>query len=35
MNLNMIRPKTKTDDLLLSINNNCQTLIEKTHRKPE
>ena len=35
MNLNMIRPKNKTEDLLLSITKNCQTLIEQTHRKAE
>ena len=35
MNLNMIRPKNKTEDLLLSIAKNCQTLIEQTHRKAE
>ena len=35
MNLNMIRPKNETQDLLLSITKNCQTLIEQTHRKPE
>ena len=35
MNLNMIRPKTETEDLLLSITKNCQTLIEQTHRKAE
>ena len=35
MNLNMIRPKNETGDLLLSINKNCQTLIEQTHRKTE
>ena len=33
MNLNMIRPKNDTEDLLLSITKNCETLIEKTHRK--
>ena len=31
----MIRPKNETEDLLLSINNNCETLIEQTHWKPE
>ena len=31
----MIAPKNKTEDLLLSITKNCQTLIEQTHRKPE
>ena len=35
MNLNMIRPKTQTEDLLLSITKNCETLIEHTHRKAE
>ena len=35
MNLNMIRPKNETDDLLLSITKNCETLIKQTHRKPE
>ena len=31
----MIRPKNKTEDLLLSIPKNCETLIEQTHRKAE
>ena len=35
MNLNMIRPKTQTEDLLLSITKNCETLIDQTHRKAE
>ena len=35
MNLNLIRPKNETEDLLLSITKNCETLIEQTHRKPE
>ena len=35
MNLNLIRPKTQTEDLLLSITKNCETLIEQTHRKAE
>ena len=35
MNLNMIRPKNETEDLLLSITKNCKTLIEQTHRKAE
>ena len=35
MNLNMIRPKNETEDLLLTITKNCETLIEQTHRKPE
>ena len=33
MNLNMIRPKTQTEDLLLSITKNCETLVEQTHTK--
>ena len=35
MNLNMIRAKNETEDLLLSITKNCETLIEQTHRKAE
>ena len=35
MNLNIIRPKNETEDLLLSITKNCETLIEQTHRKAE
>ena len=35
MNLNMIRSKNETEDLLLSITKNCETLIEQTHRKAE
>ena len=35
MNLNMIRPKNGTEDLLLSITKNCKTLIKQTHRKAE
>ena len=35
MNLNMIRPKTQTEVLLLSITKNCEMLIEQTHRKAE
>ena len=31
----MIQPKNKTEDLLLSITENCETLIEKTQTKPE
>ena len=31
----MIRPKIQTEDLLLSITKNCETLIEQTHRKAE
>ena len=35
MNLNMIKPKNPTEDLLLSITKNFETLIEQTHRKTE
>ena len=35
MNLNMIKPKNETEDLLLSITKNCETLIEQTHTKPQ
>ena len=35
MNLNMIRPENETEDLLLSITKNCETLIDQTHRKAE
>ena len=35
MNLNMIRPKNETENLLLSITKNCERLVEQTHRKPE
>ena len=31
----MIRPKNETDDLILSIPKNCETLFEQTHRKAE
>ena len=31
----MIKPKNETEDLLLSITKNCETLIEQTHRKPK
>ena len=31
----MIRPKNETDDLLLSITKNCETLIQQTHRNAE
>ena len=31
----MIRPKTETEDLLLSLTKNCETLFEQTHRKAE
>ena len=35
MNLNVIRPKNETEDLLISITENCEVLIEQTHRKAE
>ena len=35
MNLNTIRPENETENLLLSITKNCETLVEQTHRKPE
>ena len=35
MNLNMIRPKNEIEDLLLSITNNSEKLVEQTHRKPK
>ena len=35
MNMNMIRPKNETEDLLLSINKNFETPIQQTHRKAE
>ena len=35
MNLNTILPKNETQDLLLSITKNFETLNEQTHRKPE
>ena len=35
MNLNMIRLKNETEDLLISITKNCEMLIEQTHRKAE
>ena len=35
MNLNMTKLKNGTEDLLLLITKNCQTLIDQTHRKAE
>ena len=35
MNLNMIRPKNETENLLLLISKNCETLIDQKHRKAE
>ena len=31
----MIQPRNRTEDLMLSITKNCQTLIEQTHTKPQ
>ena len=31
----MLRPKNQTEDLILSITKNCETLIKQTHRKAE
>ena len=31
----MIQPKNQTEDLLLSITKNCETLLEQTHTKPQ
>ena len=35
MILNIIRPKNETENLLLSITKNCETLIEQTHTKSQ
>ena len=35
MKSNMIRPKNQTEDLLLSITKNRETLIEQTHTEPQ
>ena len=35
MNLNMIQPKNKIEDLLLSITKNRETVIEQTHGESE
>ena len=35
MNLKTSQPKSETQDLLLSITKNCETVIEQTHRKAE
>ena len=34
-NLNKIQPKNKTEDVLLSITKNCETLIDQTYKKAE
>ena len=31
----MVGPKNETEDLLLSITKNCETLIQQTHTKPQ
>ena len=31
----MIRPKNETENLLIAITKNCETLTEQTHRKAE
>ena len=31
----MIKPKNETEDILLSIPTNCETLFKQTHRKAE
>ena len=31
----MIRPKNDTEDVLLSITENCETLIKQPHTKPQ
>ena len=31
----MFRPADKTEDLLLSLTKNCETLIKQTHTKPQ
>ena len=35
MNLNMLKPKSGTENLLLSFTKNCETLIEQTKTKPQ
>ena len=35
MNLNMIRPKNETEELLISITKKFETQIEQTHTKPQ
>ena len=31
----MIRPKNETEDLLLPISKNCETLVHQTHTRPQ
>ena len=35
MNMSMIQPKKETENLLLLIAKNCETLIKPTHTKPQ
>ena len=35
MNLDMLRPRNETEDLLLSRTKNYETLIKQTHTKPQ
>ena len=35
MNLDMIRPRNETEDLILSLTKNYETLIKQTHTKPD
>ena len=35
MNLNMMRPKNQTEDLLLSVTKNCETLIDQSHTRSQ
>ena len=35
MNLNMVCPKNETENFLLSVTKNCETLFNQTHTKPQ
>ena len=35
MNFHMIRPKKRTEDVLLSFTKNCEILIKQTHTRPQ
>ena len=35
MNLNMIRPKNETEDSLISITENCETLTDQAYRRAD
>ena len=35
MNLNMIKPKNETEDLLLLFTESCERLIKQTHTKTQ